>query len=85
MKFRTLGDDAIAEYLSLVHVLDKAGAYAVQEHGHLVVEAVEGSYSNVVGLPVEAVREALAAWPKAELMQSRQGNYLPPSDVDGSP
>ncbi len=66
VRFRTLGADAITEYLSLVHVLDKAGAYAVQEHGHLVVEAVEGSYSNVVGLPVEAVREALAAWPKPE-------------------
>jgi septum formation protein len=62
VKFRELSDETIGEYLSRVPVLDKAGAYAVQEHGHLIVETVEGSFSNVVGLPVEAVRAALARW-----------------------
>ncbi len=62
VKFRDLSDDDIAEYLRRVHVLDKAGAYAVQEHGELIIERVEGSFSNVVGLPVEAVRRALEQW-----------------------
>jgi len=63
VKFRTLTDADITEYLRRVDVLDKAGAYAVQEHGDRLVERIEGSFSNVVGLPVEAVRQALAAWP----------------------
>lgn len=63
VRFRELTPGQVDEYLAKVHVLDKAGAYAVQDHGHLVVESVEGSYSNVVGLPVEAVRAALAQWP----------------------
>ena len=62
MKFHPLTAADIEDYLSRVHVLDKAGAYAVQEHGNLIVASVEGSFSNVVGLPVEAVRAALEAW-----------------------
>lgn len=62
VKFRELSEDDIGEYLRRVHVLDKAGAYAVQEHGELIIERFEGSYSNVVGLPVEAVRRALENW-----------------------
>ena len=53
VRFRVLDDHTIEEYLSAVDVLDKAGAYALQERGELLVEAVEGSRSNVVGLPVE--------------------------------
>lgn len=63
VKFRTLTDADITEYLRRVDVLDKAGAYAVQEHGDFIVERIEGSFSNVVGLPLEAVRQTLAAWP----------------------
>ncbi len=60
--FRTLSDADIEGYLERVHVLDKAGSYALQEEGHRIIDAVEGSQSNVVGLPVEAVRRALARW-----------------------
>ena len=60
--FHPLGLEEIRAYLSRIHPLDKAGAYAIQEHGDLIVERIEGSYSNVVGLPVERLREALAAW-----------------------
>ena len=42
--------------------LDKAGAYAIQEHGELIVAEISGSYSNVVGLPVERLRAELEAW-----------------------
>jgi len=37
----------------------KGGAYAIQEHGEGVVEHTEGSYSNVIGLPVERLRATL--------------------------
>jgi septum formation protein len=60
--FRPLTDSVIEEYLAQVNVLDKAGAYALQEHGERLVERVEGSASNVIGLPLEALRDALEAW-----------------------
>ena len=62
VRFRSLTEDDIAEYLARVDVLDKAGAYALQEEGHRIVAAVEGSHSNVVGLPVEALRRAFERW-----------------------
>ncbi len=62
VRFRTLTSEVINDYLGRVHVLDKAGAYAIQEEGQMLVETVEGSRSNVIGLPVEALRAALEAW-----------------------
>ena len=59
VRFRALDQAAIDDYLARVHVLDKAGAYALQEHGELLVESVEGSRSNVVGLPLERTLAAL--------------------------
>lgn len=53
VRFRKLSPDVIREYLAAVPVLDKAGAYAIQDHGDLLAEKVEGSLSNVIGLPVE--------------------------------
>jgi len=49
----------IAEYLGKINPLDKAGAYAIQEHGEGIVERIEGSYSNVMGLPAERLRATL--------------------------
>jgi septum formation protein len=57
--FKTLTPSLIDHYLSAVHVLDKAGAYAVQEQGDWIVASVEGSRSNVVGLPMEDLGTAL--------------------------
>ena len=59
VRFRALDAAAIEDYLTRVHVLDKAGAYALQEHGELLVESVEGSRSNVVGLPLRRTLAAL--------------------------
>ena len=53
--FCELTAEAIERYLAGVHVLDKAGAYAVQEQGDLIIERIEGSRSNVIGLPTEAL------------------------------
>jgi septum formation protein len=59
--FRALSDEIIARYLAAVHVLDKAGAYALQEHGDWIIERVDGSRSNVIGLPCELLAEKLAS------------------------
>jgi septum formation protein len=59
VRFRALDDAAIAAYMARVSVLDKAGAYALQEHGEMLVETVEGSRSNVVGLPMRRTLAAL--------------------------
>jgi septum formation protein len=60
--FNPLDEVKIRRYLNRVNPLDKAGAYAIQEEGDLVVEKIAGSYTNVVGLPVERLRAELAAW-----------------------
>lgn len=57
--FKPLGADEISEYLERINPLDKAGAYAIQEHGEMIVAKTEGSYSNVVGLPLERLRTEL--------------------------
>jgi septum formation protein len=49
----------IRDYLNCVDPLDKAGGYAVQEEGERVVAGVEGSWSNVVGLPMEPLARNL--------------------------
>ena len=58
--FNRLTTREIRDYLALIHPLDKAGAYAIQEHGKRIVERIDGSYSNVVGLPVERLGLELA-------------------------
>jgi septum formation protein len=52
----------IRRYLNVVNPLDKAGAYAIQEKGDMIVDHIEGSYTNVVGLPVERLTEELERW-----------------------
>lgn len=60
--FKKLDAPAIRQYFARVNPLDKAGAYAIQEHGDMIIERIVGSYSNVVGLPVECLALALAEW-----------------------
>ena len=60
--FRAMDAPKIRRYLNRVNPLDKAGAYAIQEETDLIVEKISGSYTNVVGLPIEKLREALAQW-----------------------
>lgn len=56
---RALSDPQISDYLDKINPLDKAGAYAIQEHGDGIVERIEGSFDNVVGLPTERLRATL--------------------------
>ena len=60
--FRPLNAHQIRRYLDVINPLDKAGAYAIQEHGELIIERIQGSYTNVVGLPVERVESVLRQW-----------------------
>jgi len=57
--FKNLSDRLIRDYMKKVNVMDKAGAYAVQEHGEMIIECVKGDYDNVVGLPVARLVEEL--------------------------
>jgi septum formation protein len=60
--FHPLDAGQIRNYLARVDPLDKAGAYAIQEHGDLIISEISGSYSNVVGLPLEQLRKELQSW-----------------------
>jgi septum formation protein len=48
-----LSDQRIQDYFSKINPLDKAGAYAAQGRGAEIIQKIEGSYTNVVGLPME--------------------------------
>ena len=57
--FKELDDETIETYVATGEPLDKAGAYGIQGEAGALVDRIEGSYSNVVGLPLELVREML--------------------------
>jgi len=62
VKFRTLDEAGLRRYLARIHPLDKAGAYAAQDTSHeSIIESIEGSRTNVIGLPMEALAKMLAA------------------------
>ena len=57
VKFRPLSEAIIDEYVARVKPTDRAGAYDIDESGDLIVESYSGSYENIMGLPVEPLRE----------------------------
>ena len=59
IRFRALSDAEIQAYVASEEPMDKAGAYGIQGAAGAFVERVEGSYSNVVGLPVAETLQAL--------------------------
>ena len=59
--FHPLDAAQIAAYHVLINPLDKAGAYAAQEHGEKIIANLEGSWTNVIGLPMERLVELLAS------------------------
>ncbi len=59
VQFRNLSPDEQADYHARIDPMDKAGAYAAQDHGALIIDRIEGSMSNVIGLPMDEVADAL--------------------------
>jgi septum formation protein len=57
--FKAFDEATIELYLSRVHTLDKAGGYAIQEQADLLVAGFTGSLTNIVGLPVEEMKQLL--------------------------
>ena len=57
--FKTLTPAIIEEYLSKTNTLDKAGAYGIQDNGELIIDHYKGSYTNIMGLPMEYVSNLL--------------------------
>jgi septum formation protein len=60
VRMAAYSDATLEAYVATGAPLDKAGAYAIQDLGGALVERLVGSYTNVVGLPVEETRRLLA-------------------------
>ncbi len=59
VEFKPFGDSVIEEYVTRVNTLDKAGAYSIQEATELIIAGYQGSFSNIMGLPMEATKQIL--------------------------
>ncbi len=57
--FRKLTKSEIDKYIATGEPLDKAGGYAIQGLGALLVDKIEGDYYNVIGLPLSSLAECL--------------------------
>ena len=57
--FTEMTDSQIHQYINSIHPFDKAGGYAIQNSGSLIVKRIEGCYYNVMGLPLQTVRRLL--------------------------
>lgn len=59
VKFKTLSEQDIEDYLKTNESFDKAGAYGIQGYGALLVEEIRGDYFNIVGLPISRLSDLL--------------------------
>lgn len=57
--FKELSDETIDDYVAKVNPVDRAGAYDIDTFGEMLVAGYTGTYENIMGLPVEPVREWL--------------------------
>jgi len=62
---RPLSDVEVGEYLDTGAWRGKAGAYGIQDRGDAFVERIDGSFTNVVGLPMELIRRMLEEWTRS--------------------
>ena len=62
IRVRRLGRQAIEAYLDTGQWRGKAGAYGIQDHGDKFVERIEGSFTNVVGIPMELLARMFQEW-----------------------
>jgi septum formation protein len=61
VEFRSFSESTVMEYVGRVNTLDKAGAYAIQECGDMLISNISGSRDNVIGLPSEKLVLAMQA------------------------
>jgi len=59
VRFKVLSETDIADYIQAVHPLDRAGAYDAGDCGDRIIAEIVGSFTNVVGLPMESVSDLL--------------------------
>jgi septum formation protein len=69
------GEAWLEKYVDTIHPFDKAGAYAIQARIK-IVRKIEGSYSNVVGLPKELLRKMLKELEKRSDVPRRSGHCI---------
>ena len=62
VRFRSLSDEEINAYIASGEPMDKAGAYGIQGGAGKFVDGLDGSYENVIGFPVDDIREMLASF-----------------------
>ena len=62
VRFRPLSDIEIHSYIATGEGRDKAGGYGIQGKGAALIDRIEGSYSNIVGLPLAEVLDGLEKW-----------------------
>jgi septum formation protein len=60
VRFRAADEEELRRYVETGEPFGKAGAYAIQGYGGLLVAGIEGDYSNVVGLPLGATLDLVA-------------------------
>jgi septum formation protein len=77
VRFRKLSERGITNYFGLVNPIDKAGGYAAQGAGRSIIASVEGSFTNVIGLPMERTTQMLAQFGLRPINASRL--QLPPA------
>ena len=78
---RRLTEEELEQYLGTGAWADKAGAYGIQDRGDAFIERIEGSFTNVVGLPMELVSQMLRSWDFSAMSSAEK----PPSDLSPSP
>jgi septum formation protein len=83
--FRELSGEEIAAYVATGDPLDKAGAYAIQNGAAGMVRRIDGSYSNVVGLPLCEVIEALDGFAAVKSQTSGSGLHSSSKPSDFRP
>lgn len=59
VQFKPFGDDVIEAYIKVVNTLDKAGAYSIQDSTDMIVAGYKGSFTNIMGLPMELTKQIL--------------------------
>lgn len=69
IKFKKLTSEEISSYASTKEPYDKAGSYAIQGLGALLIDKIEGSYTNVMGFPVEKFLQELSRFTQISLQQ----------------